>query len=588
MDSPQVVRLAASSSTDVRKRNALARSPAAKAARRLTKSLSLVSALACGVVACSDPEPDIVGAEPLISLVTAKQYRNSLGYIFGSGIDLQVEFAPVARADGLLANSAAIAGVSSAQLQGIQSVASSVASQVVDATHRNYLVPCTPESLTAADASCAAQFLSRVGRLLFRRAMTDAEVALYADQASEAATQLEDFYAGLEIALEGLLISPEGLFVVENAEPDPKNPGQFRLDAYSLASRLSFFLWNAAPDDELLAAAESGELQSRDGLERTVDRMLTSPRLNDGMRAFFDDMFAFDEVKTLTKDSSIYPEFTGVTADDAREQTLRTTLTHLLEADGDYRDLFTSRSTFMSPALAIVYGVPAQPGWTPYTFPEGSPRAGLLTQVSFLSLHAHPGRSSVTLRGKALRELFLCQVVPEPPPGIDFSVVSNPDSSYPTQRQRVRAHLETPSCAGCHRITDPIGLSLEQFDGAGGYRTTENGATIDVSGGLDGFEFDGAVGLGAALRENPELPRCLVQRVYSYGTGAPPALDARPALDFFNAEFSEEGYRLRALLRTIALSKAFSRVQERTPANPTPERPSGVEVASANTFAGDN
>jgi hypothetical protein len=510
-----------------------------------------------------DPEPESPGTQALVSLITAEQYQNSLRYIFGPGIDLQVEFAPVARTEGLLANSAAIAGVSSAQLQGIQGVASSVASQVVDATHRNYLVSCKPETIDAPDQACATEFLSRVGRLLFRRALTDAEVSMYVEIADSAAAQLEDFYAGLEIALEGLLISPEGLFIVEHSEPDPANPEQLRLDGYSLASRLSFFLWNAGPDDELLSAAESGELQSEGGVERAVDRMLASPRLVDGMRAFFDDMFAFDEVKTLAKDATIYPEFTGVTAVDAREQTLRTVIDHLLVNDGDYRDLYTARSTFMSPALAIIYGVPAQPGWAPHTFPGDSPRAGLLTQVSFLSLHAHPGRSSVTLRGKALRELFLCQTVPEPPPGVDFSVVSNPNSHYPTQRERVAAHLETPSCAGCHRITDPIGLSLEQFDGAGAFRLTENGALIDASGGLDGFEFDGAIGLGEALRENPELPRCLVQRVYSYGTGAPPALEARAALDYFNQKFVDQGYRLRELLRTVALSSAFSRIQPR-------------------------
>ncbi|MFT4767821.1 MAG: hypothetical protein ACI8RN_000950 [Glaciecola sp.] len=525
-----------------------------------TGCLSVVVLLS--LLGCSDPEPESPGTKAFTSLMTADQYRNSLGYIFGPGIDLQVEFAPVARTEGLLANSAAIAGVSSAQLQGIQSVASSVASQVVDATHRNYLVPCQPASLEGADHDCAAQFLSNVGRLLFRRALTDVEVSMYVGLAGDAAEQLEDFYAGLEIALEGMLISPEGLFVVEGVEPDPQNPEQLRLDGYSLASRLSFFLWNAGPDNELLSAAESGELHSDGGVERAVDRMLASPRLTAGMRAFFDDMLAFDEVKTLVKDSTIYPEFTRVTAEDAREQTLRTATNHLLVNDGDYRDLFITRSTVMSPALALIYGVPAQPGWAPHTFPEGSPRAGLLTQISFLSLHAHPGRSSVTLRGKALRERFLCQVVPEPPPGIDFSVVANPDSHYPTQRERVRAHLETPSCAGCHRITDPIGLSLEQFDGAGGFRLTENGATIDVSGGLDGFEFDGAVGLGEALRENAELPRCLVQRVYSYGTGGPPGVETRAVLDYFNQEFATQGYRLRELLRTVALSNAFSKVQE--------------------------
>ncbi len=525
------------------------------------------------LAACSppDPEPESTGTHALTKLITAEQYSNSLAYIFGPGIDAQVQFAPVARNEGLLANSLATAGVSGGQVQTIQSIASSVARQVMDVENRRHLIACRPESIDGPDLTCATQFVSKVGRLLFRRVLTDDEITAYVKYASDAAqdldgkesegAELDGFYAGLEVVLEGMLLHPEVLFLIERAEPDPDNPEQLRLDAYSLASRLSFFLWNASPDDELLAAAESGDLQSPGGVERAVDRMLESPRLVDGMRAFFDDMLVFDEFKTLSKDPTIYPEFTSVTAQDAREQTLRTIIDHTLNQGKDYRDLFTSRSTFMSPALAILYGVPAQPGWTPYTFSEDSPRAGLLTQVSFLALTSHPGRSSVTLRGMALRERLLCQKVPEPPPGIDFSVLTNPDADYPTQRQRVAAHLETPSCAGCHRITDPIGLSLEQFDGAGAYRLTENGATIDATGSLDGLEFDGAIGLGEALSQNPQLPRCLVRRVYSYATGGPPDNDARLALNYFNEEFAAQGYQLRNLLRTIALSKAFSRIQ---------------------------
>lgn len=532
--------------------------------------LALVALVACSP-SDPEPEPESAGTHALTKLITAEQYSNSLSYIFGPGIDAEVQFAPVARNEGLLANSLATAGVSGGQVQTIQSVASSVAKQVMDVENRQYLIGCRPESVDGPDRACATQFVSRVGRLLFRRALTDEEIATYVEYAGDAAQELngeesdgeelDGFYAGLEVVLEGLLLHPEVLFIIESAEPDPDNPERLRLDGYSLASRLSFFLWNASPDDDLLAAAESGDLQSPGGVERAVDRMLESPRLVDGMRAFFDDMLVFDEFKTLAKDPTIYPEFTSVTAQDAREQTLRTIIDHTLNQGNDYRDLFTSRATFMSPALAILYGVPAQPGWTPYTFAEDSPRAGLLTQVSFLALTSHPGRSSVTLRGMALRERFLCQTVPEPPPGIDFSVLTNPDADYPTQRERVAVHLETPSCAGCHRITDPIGLSLEQFDGAGAYRLTENGATIDATGGLDGFEFDGAIELGEALSQNPELPRCLVRRVYSYATGGPPDNDARAALSYFNEEFAAEGYQLRKLLRTIALSKAFSLIQ---------------------------
>ena len=199
------------------------------------------------------------------------------------------------------------------------------------------------------------------------------------------------------------------------------------LDSYSYATRLSLLLWNSGPDDELIRSAESGELQTAVGRARQVDRLLASSRLETGVRAFFDDMLGFDDLASQSKDAHIYPMFSGVTLQDAREQTLRTIYDQLVSKKGDYRDLFTTRDTFISPSLAAVLQVPAPPGWSPYTSPPGSPRVGLLTQVSFLSGHAHPGRSSPTLRGKALRELLLCQTVPRPPPNVDFSIIENPN-----------------------------------------------------------------------------------------------------------------------------------------------------------------
>ena len=405
--------------------------------------------------------------------------------------------------------------------------------------------------------------------------MNEVQVAEAADKASVAADELEDFYAGLAIALEGMLISPEMLFIVESAEPDPAHAGHERLDAYSLASRLSFFLWNAGPDGALLDAAESGDIQTAKGRARIVNMMLASPRLESGVRAFFDDMFAFDDFDTLAKDPLVYPSFTGVTVADAREQTLRTVIDHLIAKKGDYRDLYTTHSTFLSPALAAVYQLPAIPGWSRYEFPADSPRAGLVTQISFLAVHSHPGRSSPTLRGKALRELLLCQPVPRPPPDVDFSLVENPDSDYKTQRDRVSAHLENPVCAGCHKITDPMGLALESFDGAGRYRETEKGNPIDTSGSLDGKPFEDVVGLSKALRDHPALPSCLVERVYSYGSGGPSSPEDRDLLSYFNTRFMEQGYTFPGLLRAIAMSTAFSAVTE----------PEGLPEASAQAHA---
>jgi len=503
-------------------------------------------------------------------LITEQQYLNTIANIFGKDIEVIAQFAPMQRTEGLLALGAAKAGVPAGELQKFQRTARQVAAQVVDngnlelriPSRRDSLIPCKPADATKADETCAKTFLAATGRLLYRRPLPDERIAEFVDEAGKAAARFNDFYAGLAFAIEGMLISPEVLFIYDRAEPDPVRPGRKRLDAYSYASRLSFFLWNAAPDDLVLKAAESGELNSAEGRARVVDMMLASPRVEMGVRAFFDDMLGFDAFANLAKDPTAYPAETGVTLADAREQTLRTIHDHLIVRNRDYRELFTTRDTFMSPSLGAIYKVPTLPGWTPYTFPETGPRKGLLTQVSFLALHSHPARSSATRRGKALRELLLCQPVPLAPPNVDFSAVEDPKASLRTARDRVAVHLENPVCAGCHRITDPIGLALENFDGAGMYRHAESGAEIDASGALDGTAFDDVTGLAEAVRNHPSLPRCLVARVYSYGIGSPTTRDDRALVDHLTASFAQHGYRLPGLLRAIVLSPAFYDVTE--------------------------
>jgi hypothetical protein len=248
---------------------------------------------------------------------------------------------------------------------------------------------------------------------------------------------------------------------------------------------------------------------------------------------------------------------------DAREETIRVVLDHLVIQKKDYRDLFTTRSTFISPALAVLYGLEAPPNWSPYEFPEGSQRAGILTHISFLAVHSHPARSSATLRGKALRELLLCQPVPLPPGNVDFSALENPKPTHRTARDRVNEHLANPVCAGCHKITDPMGLALENYDGAGRFRETERGAPIDASGTLDGREFSDVVGLGRAVHDHPALTSCLVKRLYAYGTGGATTNTDRELLNYLNARFAEQGYQLAPLLRTIALSSSFKEVRIR-------------------------
>jgi hypothetical protein len=499
--------------------------------------------------------------------MTAEQFTNTIAHIFGNDIADAVlpPLPPLARTDGLLASGAAFVGVTSDQISQIQQAAAFIAARVVDEKHRPFLIPCEPPSDDAVDNACAADFLRKTGRLLYRRPLAEADVAEFVDIADGAARQTHSFYDGLALALETMLVSPDVMFIVDRTEPDPERPGELRLDAFSLASRLSYFFWNSAPDDELLAAAERGELHSRAGLERAVERLLSSSRLEVGIRAFFDDMLQFDEFDSLAKDPMVYPNVTAETLADAREQTLRTLIDHLLSRDLDYRDLFTSRKTFMSPPLGPIYETPTSNGWVPYEFPEDGPRRGLLTHVSFLAANSHAVRSSPTIRGRALREVFLCQKVPDPPPNVDFSALEDA-GDVPTARQRLKVHSTNPSCAGCHLITDPVGLSLENFDGAGSYRATEHGVELDVSGELDGTTYDSVTGLADAVRDHPKLPYCLVNRLYAYGTGGPVSLKYdRDTLDWFEDRFADGGFRLRSLLRDIALSHAFSRVRSEEP-----------------------
>ena len=530
----------------------------------------VIIALALSALAgCSDPqtaesaEQQSAGSPLRTRLLTADQYTNSIAQLFGEDIAESIlpPIPPMARTDGLLASGSAFVGVTSDQVSQIQQTAASIAAQVVDQDHRDFLIPCSPEETEAADTSCAALFLEETGRLLFRRPLSESRLSDLVHVADYAAEQTGDFYDGLALALEAMLISPDFIFIVDRAEADPDAPSQQRLDAYSLASRLSFLLWNAPPDDVLLQEAEAGILYTQQGLAGAVDRMLVSARLESGVRAFFDDLMAFDEFNSLAKDPLVYPMVTGTTLEHAREQTLRTIVDHLVARQADYRDLFTTRQTFMSLQLAAVYGTPAGQGWVPFEFEEEGPRLGLLTHVSFLAANSHSVRSSPTLRGKALRETFLCQRVPDPPPDVDFSSLEEAEDAA-TAKERLAVHNTNPSCAGCHLITDPMGLSLENFDGAGRFRETENGAPLDIAGELDGIFYEDIAGLAHATRNHPKLSACLINRLYAYGTGGPVSLrEDRDTLAEFEARFAKNGYQLSTLLRDIALSDAFSRVR---------------------------
>ena len=260
-----------------------------------------------------------------------------------------------------------------------------------------------------------------------------------------------DFYAGVRYGLSMLLQLPDFIFRTEVAIPSADGKSG-TLDSYSRATRLSFLMWNTTPDAELLRAAESGELNTSAGLAKQVDRLMASPRLDAGMRAFFDDMLQLDTFDTVSKDSLLYPKWGSAMATSAREETLRTVIGLALHDNGDIRDLMTTRQTYIDRRLAVLYRVPFPftGDWVKYEFPADSGRSGILTQISMLSMFSHPGRSSPTKRGVALLDIFLCAPTPEPPNDVDFTAVNDPNSPLKTLRERLMAHADNKVCAACH------------------------------------------------------------------------------------------------------------------------------------------
>jgi hypothetical protein len=265
----------------------------------------------------------------------------------------------------------------------------------------------------------------------------------------------------------------------------------------------------------------------------------------------------------------------------------------LLKDDGDYRDLFTTRKTQLTPLLGSLYrtAVIAPDGmsdaWVPFEFDASSGQAGILTQASFVALHSHPGRSSPTLRGKAIREVLLCQKVPDPPGNVNFNLVQDTaNPNYKTVRQRLTAHSTEAMCRGCHKITDPMGLALESFDTIGSFRADENGAPIDTSGELDNVKFTDAVGLGKAMHDNAAATACVVKKVYTYAVARTSTKSETAWLSsVVEKQFAAEGYRWPQLLRFLVSSDTFFRI---VPPEPTPpaQQPKQPVVSAAVTPAG--
>jgi len=424
-----------------------------------------------------------------------------------------------------------------------------------DALRRAALVGCEP--VAPADG-CIAGFLAQFGRRAFRRPLTEAEHARYLAMAGELAQP--DAWEGLRLAVAGMLQSPFFIYRVEIGSPDPADPTRLRYSGYEMASRMSFLLWDTIPDDELLAAAERGDLDSREGLETEARRLLASERASESIRAFFAQYLDLGRLDGLTRDPELFPLFTTTMPDSMRTETELVVDDVVFREQGDVRTIFSTRRTFVNDELATLYGIDA-PGAGPITFvpvelPEDGPRAGILTFGAFLTMNARQIQTSPTLRGRYLRERVLCQQVPDPPPDVDAEL-DPPDGEPKTVREQLEEHRANPACASCHAFIDPPGLLFENFDASGVYRTEDNGFPIDASGDLDGIQLANASGLGDVLADDARIGTCLVQQVFRHAQGRLDTPDELPVILDLDARFAAVGYRFDELLVELVMHDGF-------------------------------
>ncbi len=503
-----------------------------------------------------EPPPEVEKAplEPapvVLKRLTQAQYTNTLTDLF-EGVVVPTALEPDTEVGGFLTVGGSVSTVSSRGAEQYERAAFDVAAQVLAPGARDRWVPCAPEA--PVDTTCAAAFIESVGRRVFRRSLTDEEVMGYVAAAGEASRALGDFHAGLEFGLAGLLQSPHFLFRVELGEPAE---GGLRYTGVELASRLAFFLWNSAPDQELLDLGESGALLEGATLEAQVERLLASPLARRGVRNLFSELLGLKKLSDLVKDTTLFTSHSADLGPDAREETLGLLEHWVFEADADYRELFTTRLTYLNRRLAALYNVPAPSlsGFALTELPEG-PRRGLLGHTSLLALHSHPTNTSATLRGRFVRTTMLCGEIPPPPADVDTSL-PEASAAAPTLRDRIDDHLTVRVCAACHLSMDPIGLGLENFDSIGRYRTLEANAVIDPSGDLDGVRFGDALGLGQAVADHPALGPCFTRRVYRYAKASLELPGEDGEVERLAEAFALGNYRVKTLLREVALSDGF-------------------------------
>jgi hypothetical protein len=475
-----------------------------------------------------------VGASPLRRL-TRLEYDNTVRDLLGDESRPAQAFVSDEAVAGFDANS--VAAVSKQETEDFLDAAAVLAKTAV----ANGFVTCDP-----TQDSCGASVIESFGRRAFRRPLSSDEKsdfsALYASAKQEWGATI-----AIELVIRTILSSPSFLYLVENSAA---GTGTLAVDANTLATRLSYFLWGSMPDDELFAAADAGKLGTLDDIDAQARRMLADPRAKGAVESFHVQWLGITGLEEATKDPELFPSYDADLAASMEAETRRFAASVVLEGDARLATLLTADHSFVDGALAALYGVPAPSQPFQKTQLDPQERAGVLTHASVMAAHSGASQTSWVHRGKLVRERFLCDTIPPPPPGVESTDPKN------------LGRLENPSCKGCHLKMDPIGFGFDAYSPIGGFRTVdETGKPVEQKGAIHGdgesSEFEGAVELAHQLAAREDVGRCVAVQWFRYATRRQETDADACSIAFAQKQFAESGGDIRELMIAITKTDAF-------------------------------
>jgi hypothetical protein len=500
--------------------------------------------------ACLTADP---GPSP-VRRMTRFEYNNTVRDLLGDTTSPAADFGAEEEALGFNNNAANL--VTSATLaEKYMLAAEGISLRATDPLSKN--VPCDPAVM--GEAPCARKFIRAFGQRAFRRPLTLDEVDAFFAVYSYGRT-IHSFREGIRMVIEAALQSPHFLYRVELGAAAGPSEGIVYLNDWEMASRLSYFLWGTMPDDELFAAAEAGLLRTKEQIADQARRMLDDSRVRETSRDFHRQWLDYERIASASKDPALFPSWSPAIKDLMKEETERFIDSVIFEDNGDVGALLTAPYTFLNPELAAFYGVsaPTGPGFERVDL-DPTERAGLLTMGSLLTINAHANQTSPVHRGKLVREAFLCDIMPMPPPDVMITVPS-PDPNS-TARERFAEHSKNDACKGCHELMDPIGFGFESYDAVGRFRTQENGAPIDATGSIVqsdiNGEFDGAVELAHKLTGSDDVRNCYATQWFRYASGRGETHADTCSMAALRERFKASGGTIKELLVALTQTDAF-------------------------------